>query len=40
MKYDVCMKRECKNCIYETRGFEKKDEYSKNKYTKAKTIRI
>lgn len=25
MKYDVCMKRECKNCIYETRCFEKKE---------------
>ena len=25
MKYDVCMKRECKNCIYETRCFEEKE---------------
>ena len=25
MKYDVCMKRECKNCIYETRCFQKKE---------------
>lgn len=25
MKYDVCMKRECKNCIYESKCFEKKE---------------
>lgn len=25
MKYDVCMKKECKNCIYETRCFEEKE---------------
>lgn len=25
MRYDVCMKRECKNCIYESKCFEKKE---------------
>ena len=41
MKYDMCMRKECKNCIYESKCFKEYDyEYPKSKNTKAKNSRI